>query len=289
MDRNLSLAEIARHFSLPESTARYYCKRFASFMPIIGEGRRKRYGQKTLEIIATIIEHMKMGKTAVLVEEELAAHFPRTMDATVTLDSKPSAFSPSNSHYTHHETGHDATSILGSTTVDFPTIPLSVPATKPGSASMAQNIMPSNNTMPSSGQMPPHDGGANLMVMQLLEQQTMAMQSIAKSLSVLSTQKEDMQRMEDAARTAKEENVLLRDEVKVLQSLLHSSEQVHHDDLNQIRSWMSRLAQSYNSKTTMDAQNSQSASVQQQGEQHDEEQDSYGQSDKSDRDDMSKM
>ncbi len=244
MERNLSLAEIARHFSLPESTARYYCKRFASFMPITGEGRRKRYGQKTLEIIATIIDHMKMGKTAVLVEEELAAHFPRTMDATITFDTPSASFTPSTSHYTapHHR---ESTSVLGANTMDFPTIPQHSPPAHPASANAS--------VMHSMNQAGGIDGSH--MVMQLFEQQTMAMQSIAKSLSVLATQKDDMQRLEDAARTAKEENILLRDEVKVLQSLLHSSEKIHHDDLHQIRSWMSRLASSYNAKTAMDTEN----------------------------------
>lgn len=35
----LSIADISRHFSLPESTTRYYCKRFAAFIPSVGEGR----------------------------------------------------------------------------------------------------------------------------------------------------------------------------------------------------------------------------------------------------------
>ena len=33
----LSIADISRHFSLPESTTRYYCKRFAAFIPSVGE------------------------------------------------------------------------------------------------------------------------------------------------------------------------------------------------------------------------------------------------------------
>ncbi len=256
MEKNLSLAEIARHFSLPESTARYYCKRFASFMPIIGEGRRKRYGQKTLEIVSTIIEHMKMGKTAALVEEELAAHYPRTMDATITVDTASTGFVPSASHYSQNvhpsQNTVDNTSILGSAQDDFPTIPLHMPVQQNVGAPSVINPL-GQSVAPTAGA----DHGQTHMLMNILEQQSMAMQSIAKSLSVLATQKDDMQRLEDAARTAKEENVLLRDEVKVLQSLLHSSEQIHHDDLHQIRAWMSRLANSYNSKMQMDAENAQ--------------------------------
>ena len=45
----LSIADISRHFSLPESTTRYYCKRFAAYIPSVGEGRRRRYRSETLD------------------------------------------------------------------------------------------------------------------------------------------------------------------------------------------------------------------------------------------------
>ena len=34
----LTIAEIAKQFQLPESTARFYCKRFMDFMPHVGHG-----------------------------------------------------------------------------------------------------------------------------------------------------------------------------------------------------------------------------------------------------------
>lgn len=73
----LSLADISRHFSLPESTARYYCKRFAAFIPSVGEGRRRRYRPETLEVIAAILEQMQISRTAAAVENTLQARFPR--------------------------------------------------------------------------------------------------------------------------------------------------------------------------------------------------------------------
>ncbi len=238
MTKTLSLADMARHFSLPESTARYYCKRFAPFMTIYGEGRRKRYGEQCLTVISTIMEHMKMGKTANMVEEVLDTRFPRTMDATFTRGGTPfetneNSFSDaqaSSEASVHHMTNYPQNS----------------------------GLAPINGHMPAHGAAPTMDGAAGHMFMQHLEQQSQALQSIAQSLSVLATQKNDMQRMEDAARMAKEENVLLREEVSVLKNLLHSTEQVHHDDLTQMRNWMSRLAQSYNNKTAMDARNEQS-------------------------------
>ncbi len=238
MSKNFSLADIARHFSLPESTARYYCKRFASFMHIYGEGRRKRYGQECLQVIATIIEHMKLGKTATMVEEVLSARYPRTMDTTIasptthtkTIDASPISVENQNFNpeYAKIASMHEM-------------------------APYAQNTAMAQNEALHHG--PQVDGAAGHRLMQYLEQQSTALQSIAQSLSVLAGQKNDMQRLEDAARTAKEENTLLRQEVHVLKSLLHSSEQVHHDDLTQLRTWMSRLAQSYNNKTLMNTKN----------------------------------
>lgn len=76
-DSLLSIADISRHFSLPESTTRYYCKRFSAFIPSVGEGRRRRYRRETLEVIAAILEEMQKSRTAAAVEIALEMRFPR--------------------------------------------------------------------------------------------------------------------------------------------------------------------------------------------------------------------
>ena len=76
-DSLLSIADISRHFSLPESTTRYYCKRFAAFIPSVGEGRRRRYRKETLEVVAAILEEMQKSRTAAAVEVALESRFPR--------------------------------------------------------------------------------------------------------------------------------------------------------------------------------------------------------------------
>lgn len=76
----LSIADIARHFDLPESTARYYCKRFAEHIPSVGEGRRRRYRPETLDVIALVLEEMQKSRTAASVEELLAVQFPRNVE-----------------------------------------------------------------------------------------------------------------------------------------------------------------------------------------------------------------
>lgn len=87
----LSIADISRHFSLPESTTRYYCKRFAAFIPSVGEGRRRRYRPETLDVILTILEEMQKSRTASAVEDTLLGLFPRNALAV----SGPTLPSPS--------------------------------------------------------------------------------------------------------------------------------------------------------------------------------------------------
>ena len=83
----LSIADISRHFALPESTTRYYCKRFSAFIPSVGEGRRRRYRPETLEVIAAILEQMQKSRTAAAVEDALLARFPR--NALALADTSP--------------------------------------------------------------------------------------------------------------------------------------------------------------------------------------------------------
>lgn len=87
----LSIADIARHFDLPESTARYYCKRFAEHIPSVGEGRRRRYRPETLEVIALVLEEMQKSRTAASVEELLAVQFPRNVEIRPLSVSLPPA------------------------------------------------------------------------------------------------------------------------------------------------------------------------------------------------------
>lgn len=88
----LSIADISRHFSLPESTTRYYLKRFAAYIPSVGEGRRRRFRPETLDIITAILEEMKQSRTAQAVEEALAVRFPR--NAVAVLPSQECVQTP---------------------------------------------------------------------------------------------------------------------------------------------------------------------------------------------------
>lgn len=89
-ERLLTIADIARHFTLPESTARYYCKRFAAYMPVCGEGRRKRYRASALDVICSVLEAMRDTRTAAGVEAMLAENFPcNALSLMTPTDSEP--------------------------------------------------------------------------------------------------------------------------------------------------------------------------------------------------------
>ena len=72
----LTIAEIARRYGLPESTARFYCKRFLGYLPHTGEGKKRRYHPEVMDIFAVILEEMKKRKDARAVEAALSLHYP---------------------------------------------------------------------------------------------------------------------------------------------------------------------------------------------------------------------
>lgn len=64
----LSMTELARRLDVPESTMRYYCKRFAGFLPYKGEGRRRRYAPECEKTLVFIANAMHRNKNATAVE-----------------------------------------------------------------------------------------------------------------------------------------------------------------------------------------------------------------------------
>lgn len=68
MERYLSIADLSRMLGLPESTTRYYCKRFADHLPHAGEGRKRRYAPESVDILRTVMEEMRRSKNAFAVD-----------------------------------------------------------------------------------------------------------------------------------------------------------------------------------------------------------------------------
>ena len=89
-----SIADISRHFALPESTCRYYCIRFADYIPSVGEGRRKRFRKETINVIETIVEAMKKSRTCSAVEDILAIKYPQTALVVKHESIQPSQINP---------------------------------------------------------------------------------------------------------------------------------------------------------------------------------------------------
>ena len=178
-ERLLTIADIARHFSLPESTARYYCKRFAAYMPVCGEGRRKRYRKAALDVTRAVLEAMRDTRTAAGVEAILAENFPC-----------------------------NALSLM------------------PPTSSLSEETLP----VPAQG-----------LPLQLIEQQGRALEGIASALALLVRRQEDLEALAAQARAAQEENKILRTELARLRLLVDSSEQIHQQDMDQIRDWLGRL------------------------------------------------
>ena len=171
----LSIADISRHFSLPESTTRYYCKRFSGFIPSVGEGRRRRYRPETLDVIAVILDQMQKSRTAAAVEDALHARFPQNALALA-----------------------EAT-----------------PATPAVDTRLGQQVLPA-------------------AALQLMERQTAALEGIAQLLHEL------VQRIPAPAPQGEALSSLRRD-MDTLRILLDSAEKTQQADLNQLRTWMTRV------------------------------------------------
>lgn len=175
-DSLLSIADISRHFSLPESTTRYYCKRFSSFIPSVGEGRRRRYRRETLEVISAILEQMQKSRTAAAVEDALNARFAR--NAVAVADH--------------------------------------------GTPALSADMSAGSDFFPAAA-------------LQILERQTSAIEGIAHLLQLV------VQRLPAPTTENNESVAQLRQEVSDLRLLLDSSEKTQQADLDQLRSWMTKV------------------------------------------------
>jgi DNA-binding transcriptional MerR regulator len=88
----LTIAEFAKRYDLPESTARFYCKRFRDFLPHSGQGKRRRYHEESIPVFEAILQGMGQEKNAALVEDFLTRRFQRRgVTAPRTVAREPNA------------------------------------------------------------------------------------------------------------------------------------------------------------------------------------------------------
>lgn len=55
----LTIAQIAQQLGLPESTVRYYRDHFSDYIPVIGEGRQRRYPAEAVEVFQVIADTLR--------------------------------------------------------------------------------------------------------------------------------------------------------------------------------------------------------------------------------------
>ena len=190
----LTMADLAARFSLPESTARYYCRRFDAFLPQKGTGRRK-YTADAVPVFAAIQEAMRRTRHARSVEMELSLQFPAN-----------------------------------------------APAVKEAAQGVLVPSAPDYNPAPVLQEF-------SRGILQVLSAQAQALERIADVLSGI----ERIVPANDAAeppapKAASAENpqtgkdiAELRKEIKTLRGLMDSSEQIHQQDVEQLRKWLNRL------------------------------------------------
>lgn len=74
------MAQIAKQLNLAESTARFYRDRFENYIPSVGEGRKKRYKQETIEVLRFIAEGFNRNLTATDIEDGLSRMVARNIE-----------------------------------------------------------------------------------------------------------------------------------------------------------------------------------------------------------------
>ena len=198
----MTMADLAARFALPESTARYYCRRFNAFLPQEGQGRR-RYTPEAVPVFAAIQEAMRRTRHARSVEMELSLQF-----AAVPAEGRDGI--------ADREVAQTAPSA-----VVYDYNPVAV------LQEFSRNIR------------------------HVLNAQAQALERIADALAGTGTMAAMPEHDTVAAKTAApapESNVeasaeieALRKELKTLRGLMDSSEQIHQQDVEQLRKWLNRL------------------------------------------------
>ena len=72
----LTAAEIARRLALPESTTRYYARRFRAYVPAVGVGRARRYRVEAVDVLRMVADNMRANVPSDQIEQILRECFP---------------------------------------------------------------------------------------------------------------------------------------------------------------------------------------------------------------------
>jgi DNA-binding transcriptional MerR regulator len=97
MSNTLTMAQIAQQLRLPESTVRYYRDKFSEWIPVVGEGRHRRYPPEAVEILRIIANVLRNHGTPDAVIAVLSHSYPRTIPATIPQQQTAAAQQQSES------------------------------------------------------------------------------------------------------------------------------------------------------------------------------------------------
>jgi len=93
----LSLLSIAKKLDIPESTLRYYTRKFDEYLPTLGKGRQKRYRPEAVEILRTIADMFKNNRSVNDIANHLRQRFP------INIEGIEDYYSPSLTNYSPSE------------------------------------------------------------------------------------------------------------------------------------------------------------------------------------------
>lgn len=88
-----SLLSIAKKLNIPESTLRYYTRKFNEYLPSVGDGRQKRYRPEAVEILQIIADMFKENRSVTDIANYLSLKYPRNIESVDTSSL------PSLTHY----------------------------------------------------------------------------------------------------------------------------------------------------------------------------------------------
>lgn len=226
-----SKAELARHFNVPESTIRFYCTRFADFLPCTGEGRKRRYAFACLEILAFIRKQLPVLRTSEAVERALAEHFPRTLLSSAIHAVQPAK--PSEQGQSRIQTMTENSYNWGINSIHERFFQLMPPENLPAEH---QGTAPS---MHSSSPAEDNDLRNSLM------------ERIGEALECLNREnREKTGKLEARADETDRELNALREEVQNMRLLLTTAEKTQQADIEQLRSLLLRVARTLTEKNT---------------------------------------
>lgn len=73
---NLTIADISKITSIPESTLRFYRDKFGHYIPSVGQGRKRRYEPQAVDIFKEIANLSTSGLPILEIEQHLSKRYP---------------------------------------------------------------------------------------------------------------------------------------------------------------------------------------------------------------------